>query len=276
MKASELKFVLKLLGNPPSYRMALTEMKTPPKAGDREKLCRELGDRELVAYSTEIQRFRIEPPGKALLRLKAVELPVTEAELRILQACRQGSCTIAGLKSLGDELQPTLRGLCDRGLIKATSEKIREVWLTDRGKLYLRDDCTPTGTATISLNLLNNYLRFLRKPLELIATPTLLGAPLQPAPPPTLGSLSDEDLLALITSLDHELGTENYLPIFHLRDKLRYSLSRDQLDEALYRLQRHDRIELSALQEAIAYTPEQIEAGIPQAIGGCLFFISRL
>ncbi len=275
MKASELKFVLKLLGNPPSYRMALAEMKTPSKAGDREKLCRELAARELVAYNTEIHRFRIEPPGKALLRLKDVELPVTEAELRILQTCRQGSSTIAGLKSLGDELQPTLRGLRDRGLIKATSEKIREVWLTDRGKLYLRDDCNPTGTPTISLSLLNNYLRFLRKPLELTATPTPSSVPLTPAPPP-LGTPSDEDLLALITRLDHELGTENYLPIFYLREKLRHSFSRDQLDEALYRLQRHDQIELSALQEAIAYTPEQIEAGIPQAIGGCLFFISRL
>ena len=84
---------------------------------------------------------------------------------------------------------------------------------------------------------------------------------------------NDEGVLKTIRDLDRELGTENYLPIFHLRQKLQPPLSRHELDSALYRLEEQDLIELSSLQEAIHYTSEQIDAGIPQEIGGPLFFI---
>ena len=87
---------------------------------------------------------------------------------------------------------------------------------------------------------------------------------------------SDEDILRLIGDLDQRLRTDNYLPIFHLREKLKPLLSRKELDEALYRLSKNNRIELSALQEVTAYTPEQIDAGIPQNVGGRLFFIIRV
>jgi hypothetical protein len=83
----------------------------------------------------------------------------------------------------------------------------------------------------------------------------------------------DEEILQTIQNLDRELSTGNYLPIFHLRQKLEPPLSREDLDEALYHLERNDKIELSALQEVRAYTQEQIDAGIPQDIGGRLFFI---
>ncbi|MCJ8279857.1 MAG: transcription factor RcaD, partial [Rivularia sp. ALOHA_DT_140] len=52
------------------------------------------------------------------------------------------------------------------------------------------------------------------------------------------------------------------------------SLSRDTVDKILFKLQADDKIELSTLQEASAYTPEQIESGIEQNVGGPLFFIS--
>lgn len=35
----------------------------------------------------------------------------------------------------------------------------------------------------------------------------------------------------------------------------------------------HEKIELSSLQHVTTYTPEQIDAGIPQDISGPLFFI---
>lgn len=76
--------------------------------------------------------------------------------------------------------------------------------------------------------------------------------------------------MQIIRDLDRQLGTDNYLPIFHLRQKFQPPLSREQLDQLLYRLQRNDRIDLSSLQEVSAYTPEQIDAGIPQDIGGPL------
>jgi hypothetical protein len=69
------------------------------------------------------------------------------------------------------------------------------------------------------------------------------------------------------------LGTDNYLPIFHLRQKLQPPLSREDLDQALYRLEKSNQLELSSLQEVSAYTPEQIDTGIPQDVGGPLFFI---
>lgn len=276
MKASELKFVLKLLGYP-HYRAPLSELKVAAKSTvlERERLCRELAGRELVDYSTEVQKFRIEPPGKALLRLQPAELPITKAELTILQACRKGTITTHRVKTIAD-LQVLLKGLSDRGLIKASAEKIKEVWLSDRGKMHLREDCSPTGNTTISLNLLNNYLRFLRKPFELQPKLGTIALTDETAPPIILGKPNQLEVLAIITQLDQEVGSDNYLPIFYLRDKLQPSLTRTELDEILYHLQRNDKIELSSLQEAIAYTPDQIDAGIPQEIGGSLFFISVL
>jgi hypothetical protein len=79
--------------------------------------------------------------------------------------------------------------------------------------------------------------------------------------------------LQIIQNLDQELGTGNYLPIFHLRQKLQPPLSREDLEEALYRLEGNDQIELSALVEASRYSKEQINAGIKQRTGSPLFFI---
>ena len=115
--------------------------------------------------------------------------------------------------------------------------------------------------------MLSDYLRFMRK--SVIKQETLKSATESaPAIAP-----SDEEILQLIRDLDRQLRTDNYLPIFHLREKLQPPLSREELDRALYRLERSNLIELSALQEVVAYTKEQIDAGIPQNIGGRLFFI---
>lgn len=145
-----------------------------------------------------------------------------------------------------------------------------EVWLTQRGVEYLRDDYYPKGKAIISLDLLNNYLGLLRKSLhnKPAVEPTTEYTPIV-----TIVNLTDEEILQTILKLDRELGTDNYLPIFHLRQKLQPSLSRDELDKVLYRLQANDQIELSSLQEANAYSAEQIDTGIPQNIGGPLFFL---
>lgn len=83
---------------------------------------------------------------------------------------------------------------------------------------------------------------------------------------------TDDEILDAIIQLDEENGTDNYLPIFHYRAKFP-NLSRKEQDLALYRLEASDKIELSALQETRAYTVAQVEEGIPQDIGGRLFFI---
>ncbi len=86
---------------------------------------------------------------------------------------------------------------------------------------------------------------------------------------------SDEDILQLISQLDRELGTENYLPIFHLREKLKDLFSREELDQALYRLQANQQIQLKSLEEVIHYSPEYFAAAIPQEKAWSLFFIVR-
>ena len=147
-----------------------------------------------------------------------------------------------------------------------------EVWLTERGIEVLRDEYNPEGKANIDFNLLGNYVRFLRKNLrfksEQVSTPDHVESHFD-----ITSNISDEEILETIKKLDQELGTENYLPIFHLRQKLQPPLLRDDLDQALYRLQKSDKIDFSTLQEVSAYTPEQIDAGIPQNIGGQLFFL---
>ena len=85
-------------------------------------------------------------------------------------------------------------------------------------------------------------------------------------------SVSDDDILQTIAALDEEHLTDNYLPIYLYRQAFP-QLTREQQDQTLYRLCADSRIDLSTLQEVRSYTPEQIKAGIPQDIGGPLFFI---
>ncbi len=86
---------------------------------------------------------------------------------------------------------------------------------------------------------------------------------------------SDEDILQLILQLDRELGTENYLPIFHVREQLKDLFIREELDQVLYRLQANQQIQLKSLEEVIHYSPEYFEAAIPQEKAWSLFFIVR-
>lgn len=281
----ELKFVLKLLGCP-NYRSSLTASGFKTIRG-RDKICRDLGDRGLVDYSREIASVKILPAGRALLKSDKDQLPLTPEELKVLESISKASGKITpskiAVKSVkSGERDAILQRFHERGLIEVETTIKRqkaEVWLTEVGIEKLRDDFIPKkGThPVLSLDLLTNYLRFLRKSMnqKMKETSTHRQPPTAPASNATLKSKSsDEEILHIIQGLDRELGTENYLPIFHLREKLQPPLSRDELDEALYRLQRNDQIELSSLQEASAYTSEQINAGISQDIGGSLFFIT--
>ncbi|KYC40021.1 transcription factor RcaD [Scytonema hofmannii PCC 7110] len=281
MDTNELKFLLKLLGCV-NYRSGLSTNIFNSFKG-KDKICKNLGDRELIGFSLEIASVKILPPGCALLNTDVGEIPLTPNELKLLEHINKASGKISpskiSVKSVKSEERDTiLQGFHEKGLIEVET-KIKktkaEVWLTERGIEYLRDDYSPKGSANISLDLLNNYLRFLRKSLHSQAESVTTTAPTPgESPALTIINLTDEEILHTIQKLDRELGTDNYLPIFHLRQKLQPPLSRDELDKVLYRLQASDQIELSSLQEANAYTPEQIETGISQNIGGPLFFLS--
>jgi predicted transcriptional regulator len=277
MDTDELKFLLKLLGCE-NYRSTLTGNVFKSFKG-KNGICEKLGDRQIIDYSREIANVKILPPGKALLELDAAEIPIEDKELKILENVAKASGKVAPSKIKSSlkaaQKEEILKKLDARGLIEAEIKLKRtkaEVWLTKRGIEFLRDDFVPENNyrKTISLDLLNNYLRFLRK--TLLWKSEQAGINTESAVEIT--NITDEDILEIILKLDKELGTENYLPIFHLRQKLQPPLSRDDLDKALYRLQADDKIDLGTLQEAGDYTPAQIDTGIVQNAGGPLFFIS--
>ncbi len=290
MDTRELNFVLKLLGYP-GYRATIADVKPNirTKSTDRDAICRQLCDRGLLDCTEEILSIKISPAGKALLKLDTTNLPVSKAELKVLHACVQASIppSETGLKP--KERQAVISGLVDRGLAVAEKMRVDEVWITEQGLDYLRDEYTPSGSAlAISLDLLTNYLRFMRKSrgftdAEVSELPEL-GTVVEPAAALTqtvpatarTANVTATDVLQAIQDLDRQLATDNYLPLYHLRQALQPPLSRDELDRLLYQLQREDKIELSSLQEAINYTPEQIDTGIAQEIGGPLFFIMQI
>ncbi|MEH1925082.1 transcription factor RcaD [Nostoc sp.] len=277
METNELKFLLKLLGFT-DYRAGLSLSAFDVFKTDKNKICKALGDRELVDYTREIIAVKILPPGQALLKDPG-EVPIADKELKVLEKISKASGKIAPSKITSPkaaERDAILEGLSQRGLIEAEKSIKRakaEVWLTERGIEYLRDDYSPNkgSNPVISLELLGNYLRFLRKTLRVKADE--VSTPL-PSVNIVDKEISDEEILQIIEKLDRELGTENYLPIFHLREKLQPPLSRDELDQVLYRLEEANQIELSTLAEPRDYTTEQVDAGISQISGGSLFFIT--
>jgi hypothetical protein len=261
MNTDELKFLLKLLGFI-HYRTSFSAFSS---IKGKDKILENLGDRQLVDYTREIATVKILPAGQALLTLDHSELPITDKELKVLEKISKAGEKIAPSKITSPkaaERNAILETLIGRGLIEDEKKKAKtkvEVWLTERGIEELRDNYDPQGQANITLDLLNNYVRFLRKTLRV--------------KPETAEKISDEEILQIIAKLDRELGTENYLPIFHLRQKLQPPLSLDDLDQVLYRLQKNDQIELRTLVHAQDYTQEQVNAGINQRSGSPLFFI---
>ncbi|MBD2312253.1 transcription factor RcaD [Desertifilum sp. FACHB-1129] len=267
MNTQEIKFLLKLLGFP-EYRALLKEFDSFKR--DRNKICQSLNNSGWLDYSREIASVKLLPPGRALLKLEPGQSPLTPNELKVVEQLAKASARVkpSQIKQpKAVERDAILQRFQERGLIDVeTQVKVQkaEVWITPEGLDYLRDEFIPQAgnNPAISLTLLGNYLRFLRKSTR--ATP----------PTPVSGSLpSDEDILQTIQNLDRTLGTGNYLPIFHLRQKLQPPLSREELDQALYRLEKNDQIELSSLVEASRYSQEQIQAGISQRTGCPLFFI---
>ncbi|MGB3532966.1 MAG: hypothetical protein WBA13_05555 [Microcoleaceae cyanobacterium] len=274
METKELKFLLKLLGQP-SYQAKITEVNptSKTKASERDKICRDLCDRLLVECIEEITKLAITPAGKSLLEIDSSTLPINDQELKALKACEKKTITPGETGIPPASRQSLLFSLAERGFIKAVDNKIKEVWLTQQGQDYLAREYTPEGKGNITLSKIQmgNYVSFLRdyfshSPFQVepsTATPTFFSDQ----------KLSDEEVLKIIIDLDKKWGTDNYLPIFHLRERLQPPLTREELDGAIYRLQKQNRIELSSLLEASHYTSEQFDTGILVPGGSRLFFI---
>ena len=272
MDLQELKFVLGVLEFP-EYRAKLSQLQpiSGINAQQRENICRTLRDGGWLGAREDIVKFKIAPPGKALLQLDLSRLPISEDEVQILYACAETSATPGNMGASRDRASAIVRGLAERGLIEIEKTQIVEVWLTSAGEDYLRHQFAPSGSSPyLSGDDLTAYLHFLRSTPDTEPIVPPKSAIVEPTP---TQKPDDEGVLEAILRLDRDWGTDNYLPIFHLRRKLEPVLSRQELDDCLYRLQRHDKIELSSLQETSRYSPEEIDAGIAQDIGGPLFFI---
>lgn len=277
MNPIELKFLLKLLGVP-DYRTSISKIKPNPKttASKRNGICRELCEWGYLGYTEKVTNLTITPSGRTVLTLAPQKLPISETELKVLQATSKGIVTPSSISSVpAEQRQLAIGSLIERGFIKAVKTQIQEVWLTEHGKNYLQNEYRPSGdNALYSGKMIDNYIQFLRK--SMAAIPPELSPQINSTTPTLTRKPSDEDLLQTIQELDRALGTKNYLPIFHVRAKLQPPFSRDELDEALYRLQRSARLQLGALQESAHYSDEQLAAGIQREFGGALFFISLI
>lgn len=269
METIEMKFILKLLGFE-DYRAPLSkiELNSITAEDEREQICRKLCDRGLLVCSYKISKFKIASPGKFLLKQDSEGLPLTKQERTVLRASAKGRITPKETGIPAEEQQVVIQSLADRGLIevKPKHRRIKEVWLTERGKEYLQYEYNPNESCSVlSPELLSNYIQFLRKSFQEIA-PSSMKTQI----------INDEKILLTIQELEHQLVTDNGVPICHLREKLYPLLSREELDESLYRLERLEKIELSELQAANAYafSPEQIDAGIVQEMGAPLFFVT--
>ncbi|NET28441.1 hypothetical protein [Okeania sp. SIO1I7] len=270
MNVKDLKFLLKLLSYQ-NYQVSFAkiQLESEIKVSEKNEICSRLGDQGLVKFTREVTKINITPQGKSLLNHKKAVNSLTTEELKVLKATAKGAISPAETGIDTSYRNAVITDLLEQGLIKVIDQKIKDVWLTEKGKQFLCQEYSSRSTAKeISLKMLSDYLDLMRTNCSLYFPKQEKQQFSQMLDKPT-----DSEVLAVIRDLDQNLGTNNYLPIFHLRHKLQPPLSREELNLALYRLEKSDQIELSSLQEVSSYTPEEFEAAIPQDIGGSLFFI---
>lgn len=270
LETIELKILLKLLGLA-NYEGSMTQVKPNQgtSAAERNKICYRLQDRRWVTLAEEIKKIKLTSSGKALLSVDPSELPITKTELKIINACGKGTITPGKTNvSPAKERDSLIQSLSERGFLEVVEAEPKKITLTETGKTFLLNEFTPSGTASVSLNLLGNYIEFLRQNQANDSQQKNNQSFQKPQ-----HQLADKEVLEIIIQLDKEYNTNNYLPIFYLREQLQPPFKREELDQVLYRLQGNDKIQLSSLIETEGYTPEQLKGGISQRIGGSLFFI---
>ncbi len=273
MEVIEIKFLLKLLAYD-NHRTTISKIRlgTSIKASGRNQVCWRLFELKLIQFTEKITKIKITAKGKTALNKNPEQL--TQLHLKVLKACVNKAIAPSDTRirsAQGREI--IISELVALGLITVLT-KINEVWLTPAGEEYLAILYKPTGGGNINLSkkMLADYLEFLRGYFS-------TAQPEEQVTPPSAeladdNNIDDNVIFQAIADLDESHKTDNYLPIFYLRNQFP-SLSREKLDQALYRLQAADKIDFSTLAEVEAYTTEQISAGISQVVGGKLFYISR-
>ncbi|NJK39716.1 MAG: hypothetical protein HC835_12370 [Oscillatoriales cyanobacterium RM2_1_1] len=178
MDVAELKFVIALLSKP-DYRAPITEIKPEPKTSalERDRICRELRDRQLVNCMEEVLKLQISATGESLLRLDPIGTPITPQELKALRTCRDKQREITPKQTgLNDsDREWVIPSLLKRGWLEPTKSRILEVWLTEKGKYYLAEEYLPpgNGSLTLTINQMRDYLQFLRDYFSQPASPLI-------------------------------------------------------------------------------------------------------
>jgi len=276
MENKELKVLLKLITKP-NYRSKIGELK-PNKstsAADRDEICRSFHASNYVDLTEKITKIRITDEGKILLKVDSKDLPINPEENKVIQAfAKKDILTPGKTNTKPNRRDEIIQNLIDKGFIEAAEIKIVEVWLTEKGKQFLATELKlgGGGNITFSKKMFADYLDFIRNyyakssPQPEVIENGKKTVLIKEKP-------TDEEILKTIIDLDTKLKTDNYLPIFHLRNCFQPPLTREELNEALYRLEGEEKIQLNKLSEVTAYNKEEINAGIPQPAGGSLFFI---
>ena len=271
MDTTEIKFLLKLLSYH-NYRTTISKIRlgNSIKASVRNQVCWRLFEHGFLEFTEKVAKIKITAEGKAALNKNTTEL--TQLQLKILLASSNKAIPPSGTRvspSQGREV--VIKELAEMGLI-TVSTKIHEVWLTSTGREYVAHEYTPTGggNMVLSKKMLTNYLEFLRGYFSAAKSDSQMTPPTATELPNN--NIDDNEIYQAICNLDRQHQTDNYLPIFYLRKQFP-SLSREKLDKALYRLQKSGKIDFSTLASVEAYTPEELEAGISQLVGGALFYI---
>lgn len=258
----ELKVLEKVAekGKTTPSKISLKINKQNLKVAERDEILKGFLNKGLVVAEVEknIVSVKVAPSGSDLLNSEANKLPISEKEFKVLEKINKKGKTkpseiefqIKKKRLSAAERDKILQDFLDKGLVTGEMKIKRQgakVWLTPQGK-----DC---------LEKINQYFFSLQEVSQ-------ERVEVEPSKP------TDKEILQAVKDLDHKMSLDNYLPIFYLRDKFQPPLSREELDQALYRLENDDLIELGALQETRVYNSTEMSAGIPQDIGGPLFFIS--
>ncbi|WP_346289398.1 hypothetical protein [Sphaerothrix gracilis] len=167
LTSPELQFLMRLLAHP-DYRAPLSQLaptKTP--AAQRDRLCRQLGQKGLVDYTETVSRFSLSAAGRTLLKLDNYNLLVTPDELLTLKSAAKGSLSPGQIhpKVAASSRQQIIQALATRKLVKISQVQLQEAWLTSQGQNFLRYHYCPQGsTPALTLTMLGNYLKFMRQP----------------------------------------------------------------------------------------------------------------
>ncbi|MDB9528267.1 hypothetical protein PN498_19905 [Oscillatoria sp. CS-180] len=166
----ELKFLLLLLKYP-NYRAPIAQLRSHAKSSiaARDRLCKQLCQKGLMGYEDAITRFGLTATGRTLLKLDRSVLPVTPDEKYVMKSCQESSITPGQIhpRVPKDQRQQLIARLADQGLIRITQRQLGDVWITEAGQRFLREDCIPQGNhPVVSWTLLSDYLRFMRQTNE--------------------------------------------------------------------------------------------------------------